>query len=104
MAQAGTYSATLHYLKAVAKLGATAAKASGAATIAEMKKMQADDDAFGKFTIRADGRALVPAYLFQVKTPAESKEPWDYYKLLETTSGTEAVVPVAETGCYLDKA
>ncbi|MGH7120816.1 MAG: hypothetical protein ACREFP_17825 [Acetobacteraceae bacterium] len=49
------------------------------------------------------GRALVPAYLFQVKTPAESKVPWDYYKLLATTPGAEAAVPVAETGCYLDK-
>ena len=104
MAQAGTYSSTLHYLKTVAKMGAAAAKANGAATASAMKKMEVDDDAFGKYTIREDGRALVPAYLFQVKTPAESKAAWDYYKLIATTSGTDAAVPLAQTGCYLDKA
>lgn len=103
MIQAGCYSAALHYLKAVASLGAAAAKANGAAAVAEMKKMPVEDDAFGKTTIREDGRHLVPAYLFQVKTPAESKHPWDYYKLVATTSGEEAAVPLADTGCSLVK-
>ena len=52
-----------------------------------MKKMPVEDDCFGKTTIREDGRHLVPAYLFEVKTPAESKGPWDYYKLVATTPG-----------------
>ncbi|MGH7102253.1 MAG: ABC transporter substrate-binding protein [Acetobacteraceae bacterium] len=104
MIQAGCYSVSLAYLKAVQKLGVAAAKASGAAAIGELKKMPIDDDVFGKTTVRADGRHLVPAYLFQVKTPAESTGPWDYYKLIATTPADEAAVPVADTGCYLDKA
>ncbi|MGH7122066.1 MAG: ABC transporter substrate-binding protein [Acetobacteraceae bacterium] len=104
MVHAGCYSASLHYLKAVAKLGIAAAKANGAAAVTAMKKMPVDDDCFGKTTIRADGRHMVPAYLFQVKTPAESKEPWDYFKLLATTPPEEAAVPLDATGCYLDKA
>lgn len=104
MIQAGCYSAALHYLKAAEKLGVAAAKANGAATVSEMKKLPVEDNAFGKTMLRADGWHLVPAYLFQVKTPAESKEPWDYYKLISTTPAEEAAVPVADTGCYLDKA
>ncbi|MGH7085404.1 MAG: ABC transporter substrate-binding protein, partial [Acetobacteraceae bacterium] len=104
MIQAGCYSVSLAYLKAVQKLGIAAAKASGAAAIGELKNMPIDDDVFGKTTVRVDGRHLVPAYLFQVKTPAESKAPWDYYTLLATTPADEAAVPVADTGCYLDKA
>ncbi len=104
MIQAGCYSVTMHYLKAAAAMGMAAAKANGAAAIAQMKKMPVDDDVFGATTIREDGRHLVPAHLFQVKTPAESKEPWDYYKLIATTPAEEAAVPVADTGCYLDKA
>lgn len=104
MMQAGCYSGVLHYLKAVKEIGPEAARKSGRAAVAAMKAIPVDDDAFGKTTIRADGRHMVPAYLFQVKAPAESKEPWDYYKLLATTPAEEAAVPVAETGCYLDKA
>jgi branched-chain amino acid transport system substrate-binding protein len=80
MIQAGCYSAVLHYLKAVASIGAATAKASGAAAVAAMKKMPIEDEVFGKTTIREDGWHLVPAYLFQVKTSAESKAPWDFYK------------------------
>jgi branched-chain amino acid transport system substrate-binding protein len=69
---AGNYAATLHYLKAVADLGVAAAKADGAAVVARMKAMPTDDDCFGPGRIREDGRTLHPAYLFQVKTPAES--------------------------------
>ncbi|MGH7122069.1 MAG: ABC transporter substrate-binding protein [Acetobacteraceae bacterium] len=103
MIQAGCYSATLHYLKAVQKLGVTAAKASGRAAVAQMKNMPVQDDAFGKTTLRADGRNLVPAYLFQVKTPAESKGPWDYYNLVATTPGAEAAPPLASEHCSLIK-
>ena len=99
--QAGCYSGALHYLKAVADMGAAPAKADGAAAVARMKKMPVDDDAFGPSAIREDGRNLVPAYLFQVKAPAESKAPWDYYKLLATTSGEDAAPPLAGEHCPL---
>jgi len=92
--QAGTYAATLHYLKAAADLGVVAAKANGAEVVARMKAMPTDDDCYGALRIPADGQALHPAYLFQVKTPAESTGPWDLYKLLSTTSGEDAAPPI----------
>ena len=73
MVHAGCYSATLHYLKTVADMGAAEAKKDGAATVARMKKMPVEDDCFGKTTIREDGRNLTPAFLFEVKKPGESK-------------------------------
>ena len=101
MWQAGCYSAALHYLKAVADMGAAQAKASGAETVVRMKAMPTDDDAFGAGSIRQDGRKLHPSYLFEVKTPAESKGPWDYYKLVRTVPVEEAFRPLAEGGCSL---
>ncbi len=101
MSHAGDYSGTLHYLKAVADLGPQAAKASGADVVARMKAMPTDDDAFGPGTIRADGRKIHPAYLFEVKRPEESKGPFDYYKLLQTTSAGEAFRSITEGGCPL---
>ena len=101
MLQAGCYSAVLHYLKTAAGMGAAAAKANGAAVVAAMKKMPVDDEVFGKTTIREDGRHMVPAYLFQVKTPVESKAPWDYYTLLATTLADEAAPPLASEHCAL---
>jgi branched-chain amino acid transport system substrate-binding protein len=99
MSHAGDYSGTLHYLKAVADLGVQAAKASGAATVARMKAMPTDDDAFGQGTIRADGRKMHPAYLFEVKKPEESRGPFDYYKLLQSTPAEQAFRPLADGGC-----
>jgi len=101
MSHAGCYASVLHYLKAVADMGAAAAKASGADAVARMKAMPTDDDCFGQGTIRADGRKVHPAFLFEVKTPAESKGPWDYYKLLQTTSAEDAWRPLSEGGCSL---
>ena len=103
MIQAGCYGGTLHYLKAVAAMGAAKAKADGAAAVAQMKAMPIDDDAFGHASIRADGLALLPAYLFQAKTPAESKSRWDVLKLVATTPADEAWRPLAEEGCPLVK-
>jgi branched-chain amino acid transport system substrate-binding protein len=68
-----------------------------------MKAMPADDDAFGASTIRVDGRCLHPGYLFEVKSPGESRNPWDLYKLVATTPGEEAFRPLAEGGCSLVK-
>ena len=104
MIHAGCYSATLHYLKTVADMGAAEAKKDGVATINRMKAMPVEDDCFGKSKIREDGRNLVTAYLFEVKTPAESKGPWDYYKLKATTPGDEAFRPLAEGHCPFIKA
>ncbi|MDO9711963.1 ABC transporter substrate-binding protein [Paracraurococcus lichenis] len=101
MVQAGCYAATLHYLKAVAEMGVAEAKRSGAAAVARMKAMPCDDDAFGPGSIRADGRKIHPAYLLEVKSPAESKGPWDYYKVLATVPGEQAFRPMAEGGCPL---
>jgi branched-chain amino acid transport system substrate-binding protein len=101
MSHAGDYSGTLHYLKAVASVGIQTAKGSGAEVVARMKAMPTDDDAFGAGSIRADGRKIHPAYLFEVKRPEESKGPFDYYKLLETTPAEEAFRPLAEGGCSL---
>jgi branched-chain amino acid transport system substrate-binding protein len=99
MGQAGCYAATLHYLKAVAAMGVAEAKRSGAATVARMKAMPTDDDCFGKGLIRADGRCLHPVYLYEVKSPSESKYPWDYYKLLATTPANEGFRPMSAGGC-----
>jgi len=99
MTQAGCYSTVLHYLKAVAEMGVPAARASGIETVNRMKAMPTDDDAMGQGSIRADGRRIQPSYLFEVKTPAESRGPWDYYKLLRTTPAEEAFRPLAEGNC-----
>ncbi len=104
MNHAGNYSATLHYLKVCADMGAAEAKKDGVATVNRMKAMPVEDDCFGKTKIREDGRNLVPAYLFEVKTPAESKGPWDYYKLVATTPGDEAFRPLADGHCPFIKA
>ena len=104
MASAANYSAALHYLKAVADMGVPASKASGVDVINRMKAMPADDDAFGAGIIRADGRKLCPSYLFEVKSPAESRARWDYYKLVGTTPAEEAFRPLNEGGCALVRA
>ena len=104
MSQAGNYSCTLHYLKAVADMGAAEAKKDGAATVARMKKMPTDDDCFGPGRIREDGRKIHPSYLFEVKKPSESKHDWDLYKLIGTTPAEEAFRPLSENACPLVRA
>src|SRR5512132_1193342 len=78
MTQAGNYAMVLHYLKAMEALGGN--PNDGAKVVAKMKELPTDDALFGKGPLRADGRRLIPAYLFEVKKPDESKGPWDYYK------------------------
>jgi branched-chain amino acid transport system substrate-binding protein len=96
MSQAGTYPAVLHYLKAVAALKSDA---DGRAVVAKMKEMPSDDPLFGKGYIRADGRKIHPAYLFEVKKPEESKYPGDNYKLLATIPADEAFRPMKDGQC-----
>jgi branched-chain amino acid transport system substrate-binding protein len=98
MNQAGVYAGTLHYLKAVVALKSTA---DGKAVVAEMKKLPTDDPLFGKGTIRADGRKLHPAYLFEVKKPSESKHFGDFYKVRATIPADEAFRPLKDGGCPL---
>jgi len=101
MVQAGCYSAVLHYLKAVGDMGVAAAKANGVEAVNRMKAMPTSDDCFGEGSIRADGRKLHPAYLFQVKTPEESRGAWDYYKLLQTVPADRAFRPMAAGNCAI---
>lgn len=93
-AHASSYGITTHFLKTAQAMGAAEAKKSGRATIARMKSIPTDDDAFGPGRIRADGRGEFPAYLFQVKTPAESKGEWDLYKLVATTPPSGVLHPL----------
>ncbi|WP_149539773.1 ABC transporter substrate-binding protein [Siccirubricoccus phaeus] len=101
MTHVGGYSSVLHYLKVIADMGVAQAKASGVEVVNRMKAMPCDDDCFGPGSIRADGRKIHPAYLFQVKSPQESSGGWDYYKLLQTTPAEEAFRPLSEGGCPL---
>ena len=99
--QAGDYSATTHYLKAVNQLGMAAAKASGLATVNAMKAMPSDDDAYGKGSIRIDGRHIHDVYLLEAKRPAESKGGWDLCKVVSTVPAAEAFRPLSEGNCPL---
>jgi len=96
MTVAGVYAATMHYLKAVAALKSAT---DGKAVVAKMKDMPTDDPLFGKGYIRADGRKIHPAYLFEVKKPEESKYPGDDYKLRATIPAEEAFRPMKDDNC-----
>jgi len=100
MVQAGVYSGVLHYLKAVVELKSAA---DGKAVVAEMKKLPTDDPLFGKGKIEENGRKIHPAYLFEVKPPADSKHPGDFYNLRATIPADEAFRPVKDSGCPLVK-
>src|SRR5579884_3544339 len=101
MIQAGVYSSVLNYLRTLEAMGGN--PHDGAKVVAKMKEMPTEDPVFGKGSIRADGRVIHPMYLFEVKTPAESKYPWDYYKLIATIPADEAFRPLAESACPLVK-
>ncbi|MBU1307648.1 MAG: ABC transporter substrate-binding protein [Alphaproteobacteria bacterium] len=99
MVQAGVYGSVLHYLKAVEATGGK----DTAALMDWMKANPSQDPLFGEGTIRADGRHVHDMYLFKVKSPAESKGPWDYYNLMATIPAKDAFRPLAEGGCDLVK-
>jgi len=100
MNMAGVYSGTLAYLQAVAAVGSAK---DGKAVVDKMKTMTFNDPVYGKSTLRADGRMLHPAYLFEVKSPAESKYPGDIYKLKATIPADEAFRPLKDGHCPLVK-
>jgi branched-chain amino acid transport system substrate-binding protein len=101
MVHAGVYSSLLHYFKALDALGGN--PHDGAKVVAKMKELPTDDPLFGKGSVQPNGRKIHPAYLFEVKTPAESKGPWDYYKLVSTIPADQAFTPLAESKCALLK-
>jgi branched-chain amino acid transport system substrate-binding protein len=98
MVQAGVYAGVTHYLKAVAALKSGA---DGKAVVAKMKELPTDDPLFGKGTIRADGRKIHDAYLYEVKKPADSKHPGDFYNVRATIPAAEAFRPLKEGSCPL---
>jgi branched-chain amino acid transport system substrate-binding protein len=99
MTQAGAYSATLHYLKAVRAAGTKDADK----VMAQMRAMPIEDFMTHHGTLRADGRVMRDMYLFQVKKPEESKGEWDLCKLVETIPAEQAFRPMSEGGCPLVK-
>jgi len=99
MIQAGTYGATMHYLKAVQAAGTDEAKA----VMAKMKEMPINDFMTRQGRIREDGRVIRDMYLMQVKTPEESKGEWDLARIVGTIPGDQAFRPLAEGGCPLVK-
>ncbi|WP_436022721.1 ABC transporter substrate-binding protein [Trinickia sp. LjRoot230] len=96
--QAADYSSTMNYLNAVKAVGSTDAEK----VLAQMKKAGVNDF-YAKGTIRDDGSMIHDMYLYQVKSKADSKKPWDYYKLVSTIAGDEAFTKKAETRCKLWK-
>ena len=95
---AGMYAGTAHLMKAVAQIKSAY---DGVKLVDAMKAIPTDDPLFGKGTIRIDGRAIHPAYLFEVKTPAESKHPGDFYHLRATIPADEAFRPLKDGSCPL---
>jgi branched-chain amino acid transport system substrate-binding protein len=99
MAHAGDYSSTLHYLKAVQAAGSD----DPDAVSAKMREMPINDMFAKDGRIRADGRMVHDMYLWEVKSPAESKYPWDYLKLVKTIPAAQAFMPLEQSTCYLVK-
>jgi branched-chain amino acid transport system substrate-binding protein len=99
MVQAGNYSATMHYLKAIKAAGTD----DTAAVMAKMKATPVNDFFAKNGKIRVDGRMVHDMYLAQVKKPAESKSPWDYYHIRQVIPAEEAFMPLAQSKCPLVK-
>jgi branched-chain amino acid transport system substrate-binding protein len=99
MIQAGTYSATLQYLKAVKAAGTK----DSDAVAKKLKELPVDDAVTSNGHVQANGRMVSDLYLFEVKKPSESKRDWDYYKLLATVAGDTAYPTAAKSGCPLTK-
>jgi branched-chain amino acid transport system substrate-binding protein len=99
MSQAGDYSSTLHYLRAVQAAGTD----DPDAVAAKMRELPINDMFTKKGHIRVDGRMVHDMYLWEIKAPAESKYPWDYLKLVKTIPGEQAFMPLEKSSCYLVK-
>ena len=99
MAQAGMYSAVMHYLKSVKAAGTD----ETTAVLKKMRELPISDAVIPKGTLREDGRVVHDMLLLQVKKPAESKTPWDYYNVIATVPGNEAFRPLSQSSCPLVK-
>jgi len=99
MNQAATYSATLHYLKAVKAAGTRDTKA----VLAKMRETPVRDAFTDNGVLREDGRMVHSMFLLEVKKPEESKYPWDYYKVLAEVPGDQVFRPMKDGGCPLIK-
>ena len=97
MAQAAVYSGTLHYLKSIASAGT----AETSPVLAAMRANRVRDFYAEDGWLRVDGRLMHDLYLVQVKGPAESKRPWDYYKVLSAVPADQAFRPLSESKCPL---
>jgi branched-chain amino acid transport system substrate-binding protein len=98
MVQAGTYSAVLHYLKAMGAAGTADGK-----EVAEKIRALPVEDFFARGRVREDGRFMHDMFLVEVKSPTESKATWDYYKVLRRIPAEEAAQPLSESKCSLVK-
>ncbi len=96
--QAGVYASVIHYLKAVKQVGGAS---DGKAVVDAMKAMPTDDPLFGHGSIRADGRKMHPVFLYETKTPAESRGEWDMFKLIATVPADQAFRPLKDGHCPL---
>ena len=99
MMQAGVYSAVLHYLKSVERAGTV----EGHKVAATMKSLPIEDFYTHGASIRADGRVMRDMYIFRVKTPSESRDPWDLYQKLGKVDAVDAYLPLDESPCPLVK-
>lgn len=99
MLQAGNYGSVLHYLKAVEQAGTT----DGDAVVKAMKEIKINDFMTKDGWVREDGRAMRNMYVFQVKSPSESKYPFDYYKLVDTLPAEKVFRDLSESDCSLVK-
>ena len=100
MIHAGVYSALMHYFKAIEALGSAD---DSKAVVEQMKAMPNSDQLLGEGKVRADGRKIHKMYLFEVKSPEESKGAWDYYKLVNEIPADQAFRPIGDGGCELVK-
>ena len=100
---AAAYAGMTHYLKAVKQMGVAEARKSGAKTVAVMKSIPTDDDAFGPGSVRADGQMIAPVYLFQVKPLQDRTSKADVYALYATTPADKAFKPLVDSSCPLVK-
>ena len=95
MAHAGVYSAVLHYLRAIRMAGTE----EGNAVATKMRELRVDDFFAKGGEVRADGRLVHAMYLVEVKAPEESRQPWDYYKILSVIPGNQAFRPLVDGTC-----
>jgi branched-chain amino acid transport system substrate-binding protein len=99
MVQAGVYGSVMHYLAAVKATGTT----DGPTVVKQMKATPVNDFMTKNGYIRQDGTLVRDMYLFEVKSPSESRGPWDYYKQVAVIPGEQAFKPLGPNECYMTR-